>query len=298
MNHKYSPTKRYLYDHYNALKRGTRIFFSLQQNTPQRVAIVILANTLFFLFFLLCCAFIPLKKNTPLLPTLTIALNIHTTTQNQNKIINQMKVSGVFSNIQLIAPQDGISRIKKIASIRAIVDTMPPVELPPLITARLNVPARHMPNVTESIEALKKTPNVSSVELNQYWTHLFFSSLSSAYRGVFALGCLLAIICAWLIDRTINHRERVHETSALLDTLGASSRWVRRPYLYTAFWYGFLCTITASLLADILFRWILSPASTITPPLSSRVTLTWLALGSFLFCIISAFTKHHPARPP
>ena len=297
MNHKDGVIKRYLNAHYNALKRGTRLFFSLQQNTPQRVAIVTFANTLFFLFFMLCCTFIPLKKITPLLPTVTIALLTDTTTQNQNKIINQMQISGVFTNIESIAPQNGLREIKKIASFKSVVDNMPRIDLPPLITARINVPTSRMLNVTKTIDALKKMPDVSSVEWSPYWSNLFFSSLRSAYRGLFALGCLLAFLCVWLIDRAINHRDRVQQPSAPLDTLGASSRWIRRPHLYTAFWYGITSTITAALFTDILFRWILSPVLTHTPPLPSRISLMWLALCAFLFCLLSIYTRH-PARNP
>ena len=80
-------------------------------------------------------------------------------------------------------------------------------------------------------------------------------------RGVLALGLLLGVGVLLVIGNTIrleilNRREEIE----VVKLVGGTAGFVRRPFLYTGFWYGLLGALAAWILVGFTV-WALDPAT-------------------------------------
>jgi cell division transport system permease protein len=96
------------------------------------------------------------------------------------------------------------------------------------------------------------------VKLDTEWLERLNALLELARRGVWIAAVLLIGAVIVIIGNTIrldiqNRRAQI-EVSKLL---GASDGFVRRPFLYTGFWYG-LCGAVVALLLLIISLWVIS----------------------------------------
>jgi cell division transport system permease protein len=113
-----------------------------------------------------------------------------------------------------------------------------------------------------ALQALKNTllrdPRIDLVKLDTGWVRRLNAILDVARRAVWIATIMLVGAVIVIIGNTIrldiqNRRAEI-EVSKLL---GASDGFVRRPFLYTGFWYGLLGGIFALLLL-VISLWILS----------------------------------------
>ncbi len=107
-------------------------------------------------------------------------------------------------------------------------------------------------------DTLLQDPLVELVKLDTAWVNRLNAILAVARRAVWIAAIMLIGAVIVIIGNTIrldiqNRRAEI-EVSKLL---GASDGFVRRPFLYTGFWYGLLGGVFAILLL-VISLWILS----------------------------------------
>jgi cell division transport system permease protein len=108
----------------------------------------------------------------------------------------------------------------------------------------LIVRPRADPSTPLQVEALKRYlgnwPEVERVQLDTEWVNRFHSMLDLLRRIVLLAGTLLGIGVIVIVGNTIrldidNRRTEIEVTKLV----GGSDAFVRRPFLYSGFWYGF-----------------------------------------------------------
>jgi len=88
-------------------------------------------------------------------------------------------------------------------------------------------------------EELGNLPEADSVQVDTEWVQRFHAILDIVRQGIAIGAALLAIAIIVIIGNTIrldiqNRREEIEVTKLI----GASNAFVRRPFLWTGFWYG------------------------------------------------------------
>jgi len=99
---------------------------------------------------------------------------------------------------------------------------------------------------------LKQIKQVDLVQLDIQWLQRLHAIIHIGQRGILIIGCLLALAVLLIVGNTIrlaieNRRSEI----VVMKLIGGTDSFIRRPFLYTGFWYGLLGSLIAVLLVNI-----------------------------------------------
>ena len=154
------------------------------------------------------------------------------------------QVDGV-ANVELRSPDDGLAELKQLPGFADAMDLLDANPLPPVLLV-----APHETAKREAIEAIAATaraaPGVDFVQYDLEWRERLTRALAVAKRLVLVVGALLALGALLVVGNTIrlDVQGRADEI-AIVQQLGGSKGFVRRPFLYAGCWYGLMAGLLA-----------------------------------------------------
>ncbi len=109
---------------------------------------------------------------------------------------------------------------------------------------------------------LKQT---DKAQLDMQWVRRLYAIMNIVERGVLILGLLLALAVLLVVGNTIrlaiqNRRKEI----VVMKLIGGTDAFIRRPFLYTGFWYGLFGGIIAWLLVSFTLLSISGPVEKLT----------------------------------
>jgi cell division transport system permease protein len=141
-------------------------------------------------------------------------------------------------SVRLITAADALEEFKQQSGFGAALDQLSANPLPHTLVVRPG-PA----NTTQSIillqEELGNLPEAELVQVDTEWVRRFHAILDVIRRAIVIGASLLGVAIVVIIGNTIrldiqNRREEIEVTKLI----GASNAFVRRPFLWSGFWYG------------------------------------------------------------
>ncbi len=136
--------------------------------------------------------------------------------------------------------------------------------------------------------ALQEEPGVERAVLDMEWVQRLNALVQLSQRAVAALGAILCLGVLLVIGNTIrlaieNRRQEI----LVIKLVGGSDAFVRRPFLYTGFWYGLGGALLAWLVVAIALWWLRGPMATLALLYQSDFQLEGLGLLDSLGLLIA-----------
>ncbi len=136
---------------------------------------------------------------------------------------------------------------------------------------------------------LGKVQDLESVDLAQLdleWVRRLSGIIEVGKRGVLLLGGLLALAILLVVGNTIrltilSRRQEIIVTKLI----GATNAFIRRPFLYTGFWYGLMGAVLAWLLVAILLGLLSDPVNRLSFLYNSEFSLGGLGLDTVVILL-------------
>lgn len=137
-------------------------------------------------------------------------------------------------------------------------------------------------------QILGMLPQVDQIRMDIQWLERLQAMLDILRRAVLMVGLLLALAVVFIVGNTIrleieNRRTEI-EVSKLL---GATDRFIRRPFLYHGAWYGLAGGLLAWLLVITALSFMAGPVGTLANLYASHYTLTGLGFTGSLWLLAS-----------
>lgn len=181
-----------------------------------------------------------------------------------------------IKSIRIISRDEALSEYKALSGFSEALNVM---ETNPLPTVLVIQPTEEIsPDANQSLyESLRKLPEVETAQFDMRWLNRLYAMMEIAKRGILVLASLFALSVLLVIGNTIrltiyNRREEIE----VVKLLGATDAFIRRPFLYTGFWYGFLGGITAWLVVNLSFWWLQEPVRQLATLYHSQFELIML----------------------
>jgi len=116
--------------------------------------------------------------------------------------------------------------------------------------------------------------NVQEVQLDSTWVMKFRSIVNLLQRFVYLISFLLGLGVLLVVSNTIRlHVQQRQNEIEVKKLVGASDDFVRRPFLYTGFWYGFFGSVLAVVLVNVLVFSLSGPAQRLSELYMSTFSL-------------------------
>jgi cell division transport system permease protein len=173
-------------------------------------------------------------------------------------------------------PAQGLDEFRQMSGFAQALDVLDANPLPQmLIITPRDGSADADPAV---LPTLKSNPDIDLVQYDATWRRRLGAILGLGTRAVQVLAGLLALGALLVVGNTVRldiagRREEI----AVLQLIGASDGFVRRPFLYTGLWYGILAgLVTLAVLLAVQFA-LAAPVAQLLQSYEQRFSLRGLA---------------------
>lgn len=223
-------------------------------------------------------------------PQLAVYLKPGVEDQRVESISRELLLRDDLLSVELISPDTGAEDFRQRSELGELLDLFETNPLPAVI---LIVPRAQSPDTLQAMQqSLFAFEEVESVELDIEWLVRLGAILNSFERISLILSLLLGLTVLLVVANTIRAliSSRLEEIEVSL-LIGATSGWVRRPFLYAGLWYGLLGAMLALILIYLALVLVESPLRDLTSlylgnfelqGLGVQGGVSLLALGSIL----------------
>jgi cell division transport system permease protein len=192
-----------------------------------------------------------------------ISLFLHTKTSEKeiNKLKKQLVEHSQVEEVSYIPANLALSEFKDRSEFGELLEGLPSNPLPPTMvitpidSAKENAALNKLKNEFQSLS------HVEQVQLDMQWLQRLQAITDIIHRAITAVGIMLGLSVLLVVGNSIrldieNRRTEIEVTKLI----GASDRFIRRPFLYGGMWFGLLGGILALLLVFTVLLVIRQPA--------------------------------------
>lgn len=179
--------------------------------------------------------------------------------------------------------EQSLIEFRQLSGLNNLLDTLPSNPLPAVIVVS---PVSQKPSLAE-LQALQEQliqlGSTDQVQLDMEWLQRLKSINHLLARGINFLSLLLILSVLLAIGNTIrlailNRQSEIR----VMKLVGATDRFIRRPFLYTGFWYGLLGGLFAWLTIVSLMTVLNEPVHQLSQHYGNNFQLQWFT-ASLLF---------------
>ena len=188
-------------------------------------------------------------------------------------------------------PEQGLAEFRQLSGFSEALDVLQHNPLPSVLVVTPRSDEAGTANAA-LLAALQGDARVDMVQHDAAWRQRLSAVLAFGERAMLALIALLAVATLLIVGNTVRMdiQGRAEEI-AVLQLIGASDAFVRRPFLYAGVWYGLLGGAFALLAVLAIELAVHAPARDLLASYQNRFTLhgyglvevaAWLATGAAL----------------
>lgn len=181
-------------------------------------------------------------------------------------------------SVQLIAASEALNEFKQKSGFGQALDHLAENPLPHTLVVRPS-PANTSQSMILLQEELGSLPEADVVQVDTEWVQRFHAILDIVKRAIIIGAALLGVAIIVIIGNTIrldiqNRRDEIEVTKLI----GATNAFVRRPFLWSGFWYGLFGGLLALGLVQYGLFLLEEPAARLAGLYQSGVTVLSLDL--------------------
>ena len=160
--------------------------------------------------------------------------------------------------------------------------------LPSVLIVKPKLSSSKNEKVTQQLlDKLRNLRQTDKAQLDMQWIRRLYAIMNIVERGVLILGALLALAVLLVVGNTIrlaiqNRRKEI----VVMKLIGGTDAFIRRPFLYTGFWYGLFGGIIAWLLVSSTMLSISDPIEKLTTLYQNQFTLHHMSFLTTLMLLM------------
>jgi cell division transport system permease protein len=217
---------------------------------------------------------------------LTVYLRQGTSLAKARQLEDAAKQRSGVAHVSLIAADDALKSFRNQSGFGAALDVLGENPLPHALIVRPSLEAASPGDMESLRKYLSAWPEVELVQVDSDWVIRLNAMLDLLRRLAMGIAILLGIGVLAVVGNTIrleiqNRRAEIEVTKLV----GGSDAFVRRPFLYTGFFYGLLGALLAVGLVSLGLWLLATPVATLAQSYGSAFRLQlpgWREIAALL----------------
>lgn len=190
------------------------------------------------------------------------------------------------AEVQYISREQALAEFRELSGFGGALDSLDENPLPAVLVLRPTAEATEPAQMELLLGKVQKLEPVDLAQLDMEWVRRLNGIIEVGKRGVLLLGGLLALAILLVVGNTIRLTILSRSQEIIVTKLiGATNAFIRRPFLYTGFWYGLMGAVLAWLLVAILLGLLSDPVSRLSFLYSSEFSLDGLDLETVIILL-------------
>lgn len=217
---------------------------------------------------------------------ISLFLKKSTTDSQAQQLVSQLKAMPQINKIQYISRKQALNEFKRLSGFGNALKALNNNPLPAVIVVQPSLTDSNAISTQRLVTQLQSKPYVDIAQLDMQWIKRLYSIMDIIRRGVVILTGLLALAVLLVIGNTIrlaiqNRRDEI----VIIKLIGGTDRFIRRPFLYTGFWYGLFGGIIALFLVISSLLLVSGPIEALTQSYDSQFSMQIIDLNSTFWLI-------------
>jgi len=211
---------------------------------------------------------------------ISLFLHANVNEEKAQTLVKRLRLHNEIDHISMISKEQGLEQFKQLSGFGNALQFLEGNPLPIVLVVQPIINTDHPNQIKQLLKELESNKLVDIAQLDMQWVKRLYALLEIAHRVIWAIGSLLGLAVLLIVGNTIrldiqNRRSEI-EVSKLI---GASNAFIRRPFLYTGFWYGFSGGILAWLLTSLSLFMLAEPVENLALLYHSDFQLSGLSFG-------------------
>lgn len=211
--------------------------------------------------------------------SISMFLQSEVTDPDVDKLIGRIKTMPEVSDVQLITRDDALIEFQQFSGFGKALDVLQENPLPPVLIVTPTLEHSAPAQVEKLLKKLNHESHTDFAQLDLEWVRRFHAITEIAIRAVIVLASVLSMAVLLIIGNTIRLEiQNRHTEIEITKLIGATNAFIRRPFLYSGFWYGLLGGTIAWLLVTVSLWLLAGPIEKLTGLYQSEFRLDVLSL--------------------
>ena len=221
---------------------------------------------------------------------ITLFLQLDSQQAQIDDLITAIRSRPEVAYVNYISPQQGMRDLAQHEGFSDILTQLPQNPLPPVLEVYPQNNLYSADVLANVVDNLRQLPGVVSGQLDLQWLDRLNSIIVLLQRGVMVLALLLCSAVFLVITNTLRLIiQNSHQEINVFKLVGATDSFVRRPFLYSGFCYGFSGGLGAWLLVSLLIWVLQAPVRALAASYQAQYALTGLTIPTvFALLLVSA----------
>jgi len=190
------------------------------------------------------------------------------------------------AEVNYISRERALAEFREQSGFGSALDSLDENPLPAVLVLFPTVEAAGPAQMELLLGKVQKLESVDLAQLDMEWVRRLSAIIEVGKRGVLLLGSLLALAILLVVGNTIRLTILSRSQEIIVTKLiGATNAFIRRPFLYTGFWYGLMGAVMAWLLVVILLGLLSDPVGHLSFLYNSEFSLAGLDLETVIILL-------------
>lgn len=208
---------------------------------------------------------------------ISLYLDIDTTDARIAQLTRKLRQNLAVEKVEFVSAKSALADFSTQSGFSDALAELDSNPLPPTLIVQ---PTAEFADPIASEKLLKEFQKWNNVELAQLdleWVKKLFALINLAEKAAAALGLALGLAVLLIVGNTIrlsvqNRREEIE----VIKLVGATDAFIRRPFLYTGFWYGLFAGILCWLILQLSLYWLAQPVAELAGLYQSQYSIAGL----------------------
>ena len=204
-----------------------------------------------------------LGSHTDATTQITVFLKMTASQLKADKLKKNLLSNIDIAAVEYISSQQGLDEFRLESNFGSVLEMLDENPLPAVLLIQPKKDIKHDSEAVRAlVKKLQKETLVDSVQVDMQWLQRLHAMLEVCEKLALMLGVVLAFGVLLIIGNTVrlaleNRRDEV----IVVKLVGGTDSYVRRPFLYTGVWYGFMGGALAWILVTVSVHWMSAPVA-------------------------------------
>ena len=196
---------------------------------------------------------------------ISVFLNINIRASQAQKLQADIQGWPDVISVDYISREQALKEFQMLSGFGDALKALNTNPLPSVLIVKPQIAKANAQATQKLLNKLRKLKQTDKAQLDMQWVRRLYAIMNIVERGVLILGFLLALAVLLVVGNTIRLaiQNRCKEI-VVMKLIGGTDAFIRRPFLYTGFWYGLFGGMIAWFLVSFALLSISSPIEKLT----------------------------------
>jgi cell division transport system permease protein len=217
---------------------------------------------------------------------ITAFLKMEVDNDTAGELARQIEQFDGIDKVKLITREQALEEYRQLSGFGNAFNALEGNPLPSLLLIKPHLSGLPEKSTEELLNNLRNIPEIDNAQYDQQWIKRLNAIIQIVQRIVIILAVFLGLAVLLIIGNTIrmliyNRRSEIE----IAKLFGATNGFIRRPFLYSGFWYGLSGGIIAWLLINLILLILKDPADQLARLYNSDFTLAGLSMNESMILL-------------